>query len=497
MNLNALDKINDALDAQLSGDNTEETHAEQSKKIHDWFNTLYPWQDVEFIGATEKFSEVCLCAANQVGKTRTGTGVDACHALGIYPDEWEGHRFTHPPLIWILGYSGEKTRDLLQTKIFGLHIENQFQGGLILPENIIDWQSMGGTAGAMRTVRVRHASGGISIIQFWSYSQGQHALMGDCVDWFHIDEEPKDQAIHPQIITRTANGDNGAGGRGILTFTPENGRTQLVCKFMDNPGSGQIFIRKGWDDAPHLSETVKQRLLESYPEHQKDMRTKGLPMLGHGRIYDLSEAFITCDPFEIPEHFQLINGMDFGYDHPQAHCQIAIDLDNDIIYLLHAWKCSKVSANDAWGAVKGWAEGVPTAWPHDGLQHEKGRDDALQQKQLYQEAGFLMLANHATWDGSSNSVEQGVHELRQRMQSGRFKVFRGCRDFFDEFLQYHRVPVMQNGVEVTSKIVKVLDDVLDATRYAYMMRRYAIPKGEIDEPAAKYIPPPLKPMGIR
>ena len=188
--------------------------------------------------------------------------------------------------------------------------------------------------------------------------------------------------------------------------------------------------------------------------------------------------------------------MDFGYDHPQAHCQLAIDLDNDIIYLTHAWKCSKVSANDAWGAVKGWAEDVPTAWPHDGLQHEKGRDDALQQKQLYQEAGFLMLANPATWDGSSNSVEQGVHELRHRMQSGRFKAFRGCRDFFDEFLQYHRVPVMQNGVEVTSKIVKVLDDVLDAARYAYMMRRYAIAKGEIDEPAAKYIPPPLKPMGI-
>ena len=353
----------------------QERNQPTPNQIQEWFDSLYGWQAEEFIKHTADYSEVCLCAANQVGKTRTGTGVDACHALGIYPEGWEGHRFTFPPLIWILGYSGEKTRDLLQTKLFGLFIENQFQGGFVPQDKILDHQSMGGTAGAMRTVRVRHSTGGISTIQFWSYSQGQHALMGDVVDWFHQDEESRDQNVYPQLITRTANGDQGRGGRGILTFTPENGRTQLVCKFMDNPGSGQIFMRKGWDDAPHLSEKVKKTLLESYPEHQKDMRTKGLPMLGHGRIYDLSEEFITCDPFEIPDHFLLINGMDFGYDHPQAIVQLAIDMDDDIIYLTHAWKCSKVSANDAWGACKGWAKNVPTAWPHDGLQHEKGRDD--------------------------------------------------------------------------------------------------------------------------
>ncbi len=57
--------------------------------------------------------------------------------------------------------------------------------------------------------------------------------MGDVVDWYHIDEEPKDKTIVPQVQTRTANGDGGKGGRGILTFTPENGRTELVVKFMD------------------------------------------------------------------------------------------------------------------------------------------------------------------------------------------------------------------------------------------------------------------------
>ena len=367
----------------------QERNQPTPNQIQEWFDSLYGWQAEEFIKHTADYSEVCLCAANQVGKTRTGTGVDACHALGIYPEGWEGHRFTFPPLIWILGYSGEKTRDLLQTKLFGLFIENRFQGGFVPQDKILDHQSMGGTAGAMRTVRVRHSTGGISTVQFWSYSQGQAALMGDVVDWFHIDEEPKDQTIHPQVITRTANGDQGQGGRGILTFTPENGRTQLVCKFMDNPGSGQIFMRKGWDDAPHLSEKVKKTLLESYPEHQKDMRTKGLPMLGHGRIYDLSEEFITCDPFEIPDHFLLINGMDFGYDHPQAIVQLAIDMDDDIIYLTHAWKCSKVSAQMTHGEPV--RAGLKTCQPHGpttGYSMRKAGTTANNRKTIIEKQAF-------------------------------------------------------------------------------------------------------------
>ncbi len=217
------------------------------------------------------------------------------------------------------------------------------------------------------------------------------------------------------------------------------------------------------------------------------MRTKGVPMLGHGRIYDLSEEFITCDVFDIPDHWLLINGLDFGWDHPQAKIQLAIDRDNDIVYLTHGWSCSKASASDAWMACKGWAEDVPTACPQDGLQHEKGRDDAKQQKDHYQDAGFLMLHEWATWDGSSNSVEQGLYELRQRMQTGRFKVFKGCRVFFDEFLQYHR--------DDRGHIVKTNDDCLDAVRYAYMMRRFARSKGEIKNPAPHYIPKPLRSMG--
>src|SRR5450830_1746152 len=82
------------------------------------YAALYAWQR-EFIANTAGYSQVCLIAANRIGKTYTGTYIDAIHALGDYPEGWEGHRFEHAPLIWCLGYSGEKARDLLQVPIVG------------------------------------------------------------------------------------------------------------------------------------------------------------------------------------------------------------------------------------------------------------------------------------------------------------------------------------------------------------------------------------------
>ena len=204
----------------------EKNRRDNTYQYKNFGDKLYPFQR-ELIWATKQYSQAMLMAANRVGKTMTGTYIDTIHALGHYPDWWDGHVFNQAPLIWLLGYSGEKIRDLLQTPIFGRRVENNWIGGLIPPEYILEHESMTGTTNAMRSVYVRHGGGGdvqyqTSKVQLWSYSQGQHALMGDSVDWYHIDEEPRDQSIFPQVLTRTATGDQGQGGRGILTFTPEN-----------------------------------------------------------------------------------------------------------------------------------------------------------------------------------------------------------------------------------------------------------------------------------
>ncbi|MCY1389894.1 Terminase RNaseH-like domain protein [compost metagenome] len=444
------------------------------------FESLYDWQ-LKFAAATLDYSACMLMAANRVGKTRTGLTIDALHLLGDYPDDYPGHRFSIAPLCWLLGFSMEKTRDLLQTPLFGRLEGGKWTGGLIPSDRIIDWKSATGTSGAMREIRVKHSTGDISSCQFWSYSQGQHAIMGDSVDWYHIDEEPRDKNIFPQVLTRTATGDRGRGGRGILTFTPENGRTELVVKFMDDPSSGQYMQRATWDDAEHLNHRTKEDLLAQYPAWQRDMRTKGLPLLGAGLIFDFSDDLFKCQPFECPEHWFIINGMDFGWDHPQAHVQLWEDRDTDTIYVAHAWKKSRTTPSAAWGSVRPWAQNVPTAWPADGLQSEKSSGD--QQKKGYADAGWKMTPEHATWVGGGVGVEAGLVEFYERLTTGKMKVFSTLTDWFDEKLNYHRD---ENG-----HIVKLNDDLLSATRYAYMMRRFAVQKRTIGKPKQIFVPMPV------
>ncbi|MBX6950956.1 DNA packaging protein, partial [Providencia rettgeri] len=180
-------------------------------------------------------------------------------------------------------------------------------------------------------------------------------------------------------------------------------------------------------------------------------------------------------------HYFVIDGMDFGWDHPQAHVQLAWDTENETFYLTRAYKARQVSPAEAFSGVKQWAENVPTAWPNDGLQTEKG--SGLQQKSYYEEAGFNMLLDPAQWEDGSRSVEPGLFEIYDLMRRGKFKVFSGLRDFFEEYNFYHR--------DEKGKIVKVRDDILDAVRYAYMMRRYAIRYADIRNPPEEediYVP---------
>ncbi len=75
-----------------------------------------------------------------------------------------------------------------------------------------------------------------------------------------------------------------------------------------------------------------------------------------------------------------------------------------------------------------------------------------------------MTAEKATFPDGSNGVEAGVIEILDRMQTDRWKVFSTCGGWMGEFRLYHR----DDGL-----IVKLKDDLISSSRYAYMMRRLA------------------------
>ena len=76
-----------------------------------------------------------------------------------------------------------------------------------------------------------------------------------------------------------------------------------------------------------------------------------------------------------------------------------------------------------------------------------------------------MLPEKATFDDGGNGVEAGIFDMLDRMQTGRWKVFSTCGGWFSEYRLYHR----KDGL-----IVKLKDDIISSSRYALMMKRFAI-----------------------
>lgn len=217
------------------------------------------------------------------------------------------------------------------------------------------------------------------------------------------------------------------------------------------------------DDVEHYSAKEKARIIASYPEHEREARTKGIPTMGSGRVFPVPEALITVEPRAIPRHWAQINGLDFGFDHPFAAVNLAWDRDADCVYVCKTYRESRTTPIIHAAAVRPWGGWIPCAWPHDGLQHDKGSGDQLAAQ--YRAQNLRMLDERATHEEGGNGVEAGLMEMLDRMQTGRLKVFAGLNDWFEEFRLYHR----KDG-----KVVKERDDIMSATRYGVMMLRFAI-----------------------
>lgn len=224
------------------------------------------------------------------------------------------------------------------------------------------------------------------------------------------------------------------------------------------------------DDAEHYTPEQRKAIIDSYPPHEREARTKGIPSMGSGRVFAVTEESITCAPFAIPAHWVQINGLDFGWDHPFAAINCAWDREADVFYVCKEYAQREATPLIHAAAIKPWGGWIPCAWPHDGLQHDKGSGEALMKQ--YQAQGLNMLADKATFEDGGNGVEAGVMEMLDRMQTGRWKVFTTCGGWLGEFRLYHRIEGL---------IEKIKDDRISASRYAYMMRRLAVAKPKTDK----------------
>ncbi len=420
-------------------------------------------KQTEFHAAGACFRERLFMAGNQLGKTLAGAAEAAMHLTGDYPHWWAGRRFDRPITMIGGSESHELTRDGVQRLLVGPPMSEEDWGTGYLPKTALSgWTRRSSASGALDSVTVRHASGGTSTLLLKAYEQGRAKWQANTVDYVWFDEEPPED-VYFEGITRT----NATGGSVAVTFTPLKGMSSVVSRYLLEPSEDRTVVTMTIDDAEHYTPEERAKIVASYPAHEKEARTKGVPTLGSGRIFPVTEEQIRVEPFEIPRHWVQIGGLDFGWDHPFAAALCAWDRDADVFYVTRCYREREATPIIHAAALKPWGVWLPWAWPHDGLQHDKGSGEQLAAQ--YRAQGLAMLAERATFDDGTNGVEAGISDMLQRMQTGRFKVFATAGDWFEEFRLYHR----KDG-----RIVKERDDVISASRYALMMKRFARVKAD-------------------
>jgi phage terminase large subunit-like protein len=407
--------------------------------------------------------ERLFMAGNQLGKTWSGGFEMAMHLTGEYPDWWRGKRFDKPIMAWASGVTNESVRDTTQRILLGL--TGSYGTGAIPKRCILDVTNSRGTPNAVDTVRIRHKSGGVSILGFKSYEKGREKWQGPTLHVVWFDEEPP-QDIYTEGLTRT----NATGGMVYMTFTPLLGMSEVVRRFLDDSSPDRNVTSMTIDDAEHYTDEQRATIVAAYPAHEREARAKGIPVLGSGRIFPIEEERLREPARQIPAHWPRICGMDIGWDHPTAAAWLAWDRDSDTVHVYDAYRVREETPVVHAAAIRARGSWIPVAWPHDGLQHDKGSGEQLAQQ--YRNHGANMLPLRATFPDGTNGVEAGLFDMLDRMKTGRLRVAEHLNDWWHEFRLYHR----KDG-----KVVKECDDLMSATRYAIMMLRHAATEPDDDD----------------
>ena len=422
----------------------------------------------EFHEKGARFRERLFMAGNQLGKTFCGASEVAFHLTGRYPSWWRGKRFDGPVQFWAGSKTSEVTRDSVQKALVGPPELKEAWGSAAIPKRLlVDWSVARGTANALSSVVVRHVSGGLSTLGFKSYDQGREKWQSATLHGVWMDEEPPAD-IYTEAITRT----NATNGITLITFTPLLGMSEIVRSFLAHEKDvhedqvsewgARCVVRMTIYDVDHYTDAERQAILAQYPEHERDARAKGVPMLGSGKVFPVPEDRIVCEPFQVPRSWPVIGGIDFGWDHPTAAVKLAWDRDADVVYVVAEYRVREATPLIHAGALRGWGKDMPWAWPHDGMQTGKG--DGAKLAKTYKEHGLKLLADNAKNPGGGIGIEAGVMMMLERMQTGRLKFFRTCPQILDETRFYHRLE---------GKIVPKYDDLLSACRYGIMMLRFS------------------------
>ena len=436
----------------------------------------YPTQLAFFAAGSSGVHQRLIYSGSQRGKTTAAAAEVSFHLSGLYPSWWTGKRFNKPIRCWIVGESVTLVRDTLQRQLCGADTGEAFGTGLVPLESFSRKPIMvSGGLQAVDTFHVTHATDGkidgMSTATFKTFEMRREKLQSETVDLVWIDERP-DEAVYSELYARTSACD----GHLLVSYTPigEGAAAGVTYKFLSEPSTDRAAFRITSEETKHITPTREEELAAGYSDAERETRLEGIPQLGSGPIFpiELLPALIkSFDPIALPSWARWCVGVDFGFAGGFAAVMIAWAHDTGQLWVVDSFMMTQSSALYHVARIMTGGLRLPIAWPHDGNVHDKGSGLGLAVQ--FKNYGANMMPKHAINHGTTDyRVEPGLQEIREMMFTGKLHIGRANSELLEQLRAYHR--------KEDFTINKGNDHLIDALRYAVMMRRSGKAKSECE-----------------
>ena len=224
-----------------------------------------------------------------------------------------------------------------------------------------------------------------------------------------------------------------------------------------------------WDDAPHISPEQAALLWNASSEEERDARSRGIPFLGAGNIYNMPKSKLGVERFPIPDDWLRCYAMDPGWK-ATALLYFTQDPETSIYYVYEEYKKGKLEPHQH---KKRFETIDPKAYHGviDAAANTPNQIDGKIVLKSYRALGLSLTP-------AARSLEGGILHVKGLINTGQMFVFDDLTQFWKEYGTYRRdmnglVPRGQN------------DHLMDCWRYFALSGTRLLKRRDVDEKQEK------------
>lgn len=416
---------------------------------------LFTPHEKQLLFHQEKRRNRWIFGGNRTGKTEAGAVETVWIARGIHPYSQRGKTPTEG---WVVSLTAEVQRDVAQKKVLK-YLPREWIIETVMKKGRADSPE----SGCIDFMRIRHESGGESVISFKSCDQGRARFQGAALNYVWFDEEPPAD-IYEECRMRVMDRQGDIYG----TMTPLMGLTWVHDEiYLNKSNSPEVWCQHmSWEDNPYLPPAEVKNMIAALAKSEQESRRHGRFFSANGLVYpEFDPQKHIIDPFPVPPEWYAGIAIDPGLKNPLSAHWYAEDGEGTVFVIAEHYAAGlDVAAHCA--RIQEICKAL--SWPKtaDGKyaclmdsaanQQTLGADKSV--ARLFSDFGIVPVTR------VNKSVWAGIQKVRRRLcqKEGGLFVFACCPHMAEEFKTY------RYGEGDAPR--KVNDHAMDELRYFIMSR---------------------------